>query len=123
MQVQNKIALTRIVNHITDTFMDEKSEQLISRVENIVSIDQGASSPEVEDSQLIRVVRMLLEEEVFLPAEVIEVDLDPTEVADEMMYVTRGRSLGILNWMLLETAIRVTQIDSSWEIVKLLAVM
>jgi uncharacterized protein (DUF1015 family) len=121
MQSQNRTAIIRIVNHLNSTFGVELSEQLISQVENIASFNRGSRDAEVDDSELIRVIRMLLEEEVFLPAEVIEID--DQEIEDDIIYVSRNKSLGELNRLLQGTSVRVTQLDTSSEIVKLVGVM
>ena len=121
MSIQNHTALLDIVDHLIGVLYDDTSDQLIANIELIVRIDRGVHAPIVEDSELIRVVRLLLEAEAFLPQELVEVEAYIPE--DDVMYVSSSKSLGILNRMLNKTAVRVVQIGSSYEIVKILAVM
>lgn len=127
MEAENRAAIARIVNHLTSSFAVENRDQYIFRIESIVGVLK--STLLVNDSDLIKVVRMLLEEEIFLPAEVVEVDSQ--EVEDDVLYMTRNRSLGTLNRLLTGTLIRVAEVDTTedeyinleTEIVKITAVM
>ena len=127
MQAENRAAIVRIVDHLNRSFSLENSEQYIYQVESIVGVIKNTLP--VNDANLIEVVRMLLEEEIFLPAEVVDVDSQGIE--DEVLYVSRDRSLGELNRLLSGTLIRVAEVDATIdnqrnlrsEIVKIVGVM
>lgn len=99
----------RIVNHLNSSFAVENRDQYIFRIESIVGVLK--STLLVDDADLIKVVRVLLDEEIFLPAEVVEVDSQ--EIEDDVLYMTRNRSLGTLNRLLTGTLIRVAEVDTT----------
>lgn len=116
---ENKAAVDNIINHINTMFSSETSEQYIFSIGRLLN-EEGAAET-VEDHILIRIVRYLLEREIFLPAEVIEVDED--DIEDDMLYVEKKRSLGTLNKLLRGTVVRVIQTDMSAQIVKIALVV
>ena len=117
MEVQNNNAARRIIDYIDSNLNTLIAEQIVPRLESIAEFDK---SGELKNSVLIRIVRMLLDDGVFVASEVI--GSDESSQDEDIIYVTKSKSLGILNSLLDGTIIRVIPWEDTSRIVTLLTI-